>query len=975
MMDRDPLPPGRSTAIEPSVRPQPQPGKQIAPGKQTLPNPVQHPPGPLSSPTGLPPGTVAKRDAEPKPDGPRPTISALFGAPSTQAAHGGTADPSAIRAHRRLAVLGRHLLDSHVPEVDASSSETLAAAVPGSDFRAGVRTPDPAAVMLEAHPAFMATAQGNASVRSAEKVAVKQGPEVEYTYLLTMVDGSVFTIRVMSGPIGSTAVARTIVNPTKFGMTAVTRPGAPTPVHVEVKGRYVIQLNDTVDPANVHRAVAHELAEILAERKLSSLNQPVPPDVLKPGAAPAKDAVLSPHDRGRLAEIGVLAVKANQRDDHAMRELIALVEELGLRMDTQGAAERAGLVLQALNGDSASLTAIARAAAPEHKLDGGQQKQLADVRKRRSIDEDLAKQATPPPVHTLPRAPQVKAPTVSRQQAAELAHIAMLTRMARSDATISHLRKQATQLKDRHPPIGDIQIGGGAGLAAREPMTLLVDARGRWQVDPSEDIAQTANQLKGLKDAGIGDPFQFAAPNQRVPMSAVRYWEDSIAAEGRVIDGEVTGMAIDGHGATTATIKPQRDGVPLVVEVKGAIVASTGFPVERIPGTPRGMTPAKAVDQITAELKIVAADPLTSETNRKLAATALGELASLTGVETRHGQREADLAKIRAILDKYPALEAALTQRPLAKDALAMVDAGAGWDRLRTVAPELFLLGDRANLESLNAKATNRWVIGGLGGTGISAAEIVLARNPSAHVSMVGDQPPPGLIENDQFVAILRNHADQPTVERLAQKFGFKGVKGSGRFSLVFDVKSGLPTYDQASGNVAASGTGASGAARPSSPQSHDPTVGGGYISAIGRDNQLPPVVEMLANSVEADGGKVTMEPLYDADRQYIGYRIHVLGKPDLQLRRAKLRHLDITGAASRSPPWELFDGDTGARALAQQQFAKASDLDAPPESGNFDGGFVSSATQASRYAKARHHAKARDHAQALDASQRKAAL
>ena len=37
-----------------------------------------------------------------------------------------------------------------------------------------------------------------------------------------------------------------------------------------------------------------------------------------------------------------------------------------------------------------------------------------------------------------------------------------------------------------------IQIGGGAALAGRHPDALLVDGRGRWQADASENIAQTA---------------------------------------------------------------------------------------------------------------------------------------------------------------------------------------------------------------------------------------------------------------------------------------------------------------------------------------------------------------------------------------------------------------------------------------------------------------------------------------------------
>src|SRR5262249_6663270 len=136
-----------------------------------------------------------------------------------------------------------------------------------------------------------------------------------------------------------------------------------------------------------------------------------------------------------------------------------------------------------------------------------------------------------------------------------------------------------------------------------------IDTRGRWQADASDRIAQTANQLAGLKAAGIGDPFQFAEPNERVPMSAVRYWEDSIAAQGPVIDGQVTGVAIDDHGRTVVTVQASDGGPPLHLQVDGNLAAATGFPVERIPGTPREMSPDKAIDQIKAKLQSMADDP------------------------------------------------------------------------------------------------------------------------------------------------------------------------------------------------------------------------------------------------------------------------------------------------------------------------------------------------------------------------------
>ena len=126
----------------------------------------------------------------------------------------------------------------------------------------------------------------------------------------------------------------------------------------------------------------------------------------------------------------------------------------------------------------------------------------------------------------------------------------------------------------------------------------------------------------------------------------------------------------------------------------------------------------------------------------------------------------------------------------------------------------------------------------------------------------------------------------------------------------------------------------------------NNPLVGsGGYISSIGRDIQLPPVAAELKRAVETGGGHMTMELIWDKRNQYVGYRLIARNKAG-----EKLRALDVTGAASRFPPWELMD----AKKIDEQRkrYNEASDLDAPPESGNFDGGYVASATQAARYAR-----------------------
>jgi hypothetical protein len=840
----------------------------------------------------------------------------------------------------------------------SQARETTAAAVPGSDFRGGVRTGDSAAVMTEAHGVFQAAAQRFGEVQSVEKASSAdiagrkpygwgEKLRIDDTYLVTMKDGSSFTVRITSGPLGSDAVARTVVNTTKEGITRVARPGTTEPAEVQVQGRYVVQLNETMEPANAERAIAHEVGEILAERELASAKKVVGPDLLRPGAAPEPGATLSPHDRGRLGEIKVLAQKASTGDAAATREMLALVEELGVREGSAEAPERRQLMAQALGDDPASLQALEKAWRPDAQLDPDLRAQLDTVREGRQqyLDQAAAKKAAETPLHAMPDAHPEPGQRITPERAHEMAAEAAQARARKSAETIHGLRAEAAHLPaGQYPKIQDAQIGGGASLAARDPEALLIDTRGRWQADAGDRIAQTANQLAGLKAAGIGDPFQFAEPNERVPMSAVRYWEDSIAAQGPVIDGQVTGVAIDDHGRTVVTIQPSDGGPPLHVEVDGNIAAATGFPVERIPGTPREMSPDKAIDQIKAKLQSMADDPAADPAQKRQARKVLDEIGGLSGLESKPGQREADLAKVRESLARHGLAGAMQAD---AGDAYKMAVAGEKWNKLTTEHPDKVVLGDMANLETMNPMATDNWVIGGLGGTGISAAEIVLAKNEHAHVTMMGPSAPDGLMENDQFMAVVRQHADAVTVGKLKALFGIDVPAGDGRFSLVFDVKADIPSIDRRGAvQVAGEGLPASGIPDGYDAASNPLKGAGGYISAIGRDNQLSPIAAALKDSVEAQGGKMTMTPMYNAEGRYTHYRLFALDAAGIELRQ-----LDITGAASRFPPWDLLDGDVAAE---RAKFSKASDLDAPPESGNFDGGFVSSATQASRYAKAK---------------------
>ena len=109
-----------------------------------------------------------------------------------------------------------------------------------------------------------------------------------------------------------------------------------------------------------------------------------------------------------------------------------------------------------------------------------------------------------------------------------------------------------------------VQLGAGASAAARDPHALLVDERLRWQSDNGTHIAQPADQLRNLNRTGLGDPYQFAGryeagpdgqprfvhdPGARVPLDALRLWEDGIAAQGPVVDGRAELRIADGRAA------------------------------------------------------------------------------------------------------------------------------------------------------------------------------------------------------------------------------------------------------------------------------------------------------------------------------------------------------------------------------------------------------------------------------------------
>src|SRR5262249_28285357 len=148
---------------------------------------------------------------------------------------------------------------------------------------------------------------------------------------------------------------------------------------------------------------------------------------------------------------------------------------------------------------------------------------------------------------------------------------------------------------------------------------------------------------------------------------------------------------------------------------------------------------------------------------------------------------------------------------------------------------------------------------------------------------------------------------------------------------------------------------------------------GDGLIVSLGGRPGFPPATAELVDRVlKRDPGAVAGEMLFDHDGQYLGYRLTVDGHV-----------IDVTGATSRFFPGEpIFEPRLGRAydhpagwldnrdvwrtddhryALVTRETTpadptpqtSASRRDAPPEGGNFDGGYVATAVQVSHYAAA----------------------
>jgi hypothetical protein len=247
-----------------------------------------------------------------------------------------------------------------------------------------------------------------------------------------------------------------------------------------------------------------------------------------------------------------------------------------------------------------------------------------------------------------------------------------------------------------------------------------------------------------------------------------------------------------------------------------------------------------------------------------------------------------------------------------------------------------------ANLDQIRALApyVRRWLIGGVGGTSASAAEVILAVNPKAEVIIVGGDPPAGLFANDQFGEILRNYGRQEVVgDRLVDKPDADRVDAEGNPVWRLTVRQGDRINDPATLSELTDGT--TGYRIALTDRNGEPAGSyevDGYVAGIGRDRQAPPVLDDLVQQALRDGRRVEAR-LMMVDKRFVGYQVRIEAGPHTMLT------FRVTGAASRWPPtyvpgYELVDPG-GPFDITY----------APAESGNFGGGYGASAEEAKLYA------------------------
>jgi hypothetical protein len=388
---------------------------------------------------------------------------------------------------------------------------------------------------------------------------------------------------------------------------------------------------------------------------------------------------------------------------------------------------------------------------------------------------------------------------------------------------------------------------------------LVIDARHGWHVATLWALGQTADQLGPMAGTGFGDPYDFVLGQQRVPLDALRYWEDQAAARGPVVDGSAV-LRPGQDGTLLAEIRPADGSPPLTVEAAGIPVIATGFPPERVPGYALPVPTLPAAAQVLGRHHPDAWPEIAGA----LAGAAPGQaLAAWLG---QSGSRLPGPGHDR-----------------LLASAVQTVEATAAWEAARLRAPGLVMMGDDLSHGRASPLAARRWLIAGTGGLAYTSAEIILDANPDADVVIVGIGAREPVRNTPQYASVTRTHV--------------AAAGGDGRLHVV----DGQPLL----GQVQTAREAGRAVFRVQGCQ------GDACVACLGRAGILPAAVAPLAGWAYAGRGRVDGELMYDGSQRYLGYR--------LRFTAAGARYeAEVTGAASRVLPTELFPPDILRRAARE---------------------------------------------------------
>lgn len=829
--------------------------------------------------------------------------------------NGGRSDRAEARSDARESVQGDGRPDVRPDVRPEAQGETRPAAgagpraepvvitatdVAGSRFVSGTgAAPDPgrqAAVVAQAESTLPMVVQSLYAQRLTS-VELRSGAAGDRFFALTDDRGRGLTLRLDAIPLPSGTVARTHVNTTS--------------------DQHVVQLSDRMDPRQVGRALSHEVGELLAVRDRATRAAAGDPEVA--GVAPNRQDLLArgglggadrrlsltEEDLGRVGELNHLAARmydvtldATQRAE-SRGELSALIDHVGLRPQAPADSDRhvpellaADIRRDVIDPHLTPMTADAlrELAVPVERLGAADAAELREFRSRAEHARPLGATFDAPPLPGL----RPDGSPVPREELAGAAAQAADRRTRDGAATLDQLRAETAATGEW--PTRQVVIGGGASLVGRDPQALLVDARGRWHLDPGQGIVQSPDQTRDMRANGMGDAHQFADPTSRVPRDAVRLWEDQLAVRGPVVDG--TAALVPGQdGHLYAHIRPGDGSPDVYVKVEGTPTVATGLPPEMVPGVDRrdAVNLPEALDAVRGQLPAdsPAQAALTGEVSAERALQVLRDEGVLDGLRSGGGARA----------------------------ALQTLDATARWERARAAAPGRVFIGDEIAEGRFDARAAGAegapktWLVAGAGGTGVANAEIILEADPEARVTIYGPNLPPALENQVQFTALR---------ERFVREYG-----GDGRLTIDIHPDNRVGAVQM---HLGADGR----------PRFREGRVeADAYVASLGRTAPMPEALRELSALTRAGGGQVRGDLMFDRDRQYLGYGV--------TFESGGRRHrVEVTGAASQLLPRDVFPRETQAAltAMAVRQV--------PSQSGNAAPGFAPVAEQAARLAEAR---------------------